>query len=459
VLLSLLRAGRPKILFATLSLVALATFADWATGHDISLAVVYILPMMLGAVVLRPWEMVLLAILCSYLRSWFDIPGTPLDLVLRFIFAALAYLASGLFVTALVRNREQTEFHLRQLTKEQKLRRDAEEQLRFLAESSPAAIFTTDDRGLVLTANGASNRMLMFGEGKTLAGRSIGDYLPFLGEALRLNSRSMGLRAATKCLGHRENGEIFLAHIWFSSYIAPEGRRLAAIAVDSSEELRDHEEQGLRHLLAGNEIAAAAIAHEVRNVCEAMKMLCEDLHKRHGDDPALRGLDSLVSGLESIASLELDPKAQKKVEPVPLREVLNNLRIIIEPAWREIDGVIEWKVAQELPSVWAERHGLLQVLLNITQNSHRAVQEASQQRLNITVLREAGKVRVQCHDSGSGVRDPQSLFRPFQEGAEGSGLGLYVSRFLVRSYGGELRYEPNTDGSCFVIELDAVQKE
>lgn len=67
--------------------------ADWVTGHDISLAAVYILPMMLGAIGLKRWEMAVFALACSYLRSWFHVPGTPADLALRFVFAALAYLA------------------------------------------------------------------------------------------------------------------------------------------------------------------------------------------------------------------------------------------------------------------------------------------------------------------------------------------------------------------------------
>ena len=48
-------------------------------------------------------------------------------------------------------------------------------------------------------------------------------------------------------------------------------------------------------------------------------------------------------------------------------------------------------------------------------------------------------------------------FQPFQDGAAGSGMGLYLSRFIVRSYGGELRFEPSASGSCFAVELEAVE--
>src|ERR1700753_2654614 len=126
----LLRLERGTILLWTGALVMLTTLADWASGNNFSLAALYILPMMLGALVLRPVETAVLALLCSYLRYWFDVPGTTADLVLRFVFAALAYLASGLFVTALLRNREQAIRHLNHIEVEQALRREAEEQLR-----------------------------------------------------------------------------------------------------------------------------------------------------------------------------------------------------------------------------------------------------------------------------------------------------------------------------------------
>jgi len=459
VITRLVKAGKTRILLCTAALVLLVTVADWASGNNISLATLYILPMMLGAVVLRPFETAVFAVVCSYLRSWFDVPGPPADLALRFVFAALAYLVSGLFVTALLRNREQALQHLDHIKIEQTLRREAEEQLRVLAESSPAAIVTADGNGCVLAANGAANRLLMMPVEKSLKGRLIVDYFPFLADALRLDAESVGLRTAVKCQGRRDNGEIFLAHMWFSAYLAPEGKRLAAIIVDSSDEMRDREEQGLSQLLTGNQIATAAIAHEVRNVCEAMAMLCEDLRQRYSlsQDQALRSLDGLVGGLEMIASFDLQSKSHE-VEEVPLQEVVDNLRIVIEPAWREIDGAVRWHLPSQIPSVWAEPHGLLQSFLNLAQNSHRAVQEGSVRELDITVSSEERKVLVIFHDSGPGVMTPDELFHPFQQGASGSGFGLYVSRFLVRSYGGELRFEAPARGSCFVIELDMVSR-
>ncbi len=433
----------------------LATLLDWVTGDAASLAPLYIIPMMLAALVLRPIETAILAIVCSYIRSWFDVPSSALDLTVRFVFAAVAYFVSSLFVTALVRNQEQAVRHFDRMQIEQQLRREAEEQLKALAESSPAAILTVDGEGKVLAANEAANRLLMIANDRTLKGRRIVDYFPFLEDALRLDAKLIGLRTAVKCQGHRENGEIFLAQMWFSAYSAPEGKRLAAIIVDSSEEMRDREEQGLRQLLTSNQIATAAVAHEVRNVCGAMAMLCEDLRQRHGmaQDKALRGLESLVGGLETIASFELHSKTQE-VEDVALREVLDDLRIIVEPAWREIEGIVRWHLPPEIPSVLAEPYGLLQAFLNLVQNSHRAVQEQPLRELDICVSSQQQHVLIAFHDSGPGVASPDDLFRPFQPGAAGSGLGLYVSRFLVRSFGGDLRFERRTQGSGFVVELE-----
>src|SRR6185369_17018716 len=147
-----LKAGRVKVGAAVTALLILIAFADREVGDRGSLGVLYILPMTIGAVICGPFETFLLASVCAFLRAWFDIPAPQTEVVLRFAFALLAYFACGLFVIALVRNRRLVVDHLARLQQEQHLRREAEEQLKLLVESSPAAILTLDHRGTVLAA-------------------------------------------------------------------------------------------------------------------------------------------------------------------------------------------------------------------------------------------------------------------------------------------------------------------
>ena len=104
----------------------------------------------------------------------------------------------------------------------------------------------------------------------------------------------------------------------------------------------------------------------------------------------------------------------------------------------------------------ADPAGLLQAFLNLAHNSHRAVQKASRRELDIEVLADAENVVIQFKDSGPGIESPDRLFQPFQTGADGTGLGLFLSRAVVRSYGGDLRFEPNLGPSCFVVKLQKV---
>ncbi len=457
----LLKLGRRNVLAGAGALISAIAVADWWVGARVSLGVLYVLPMMLAATVLSPLQTIVLACLCSLLRALFDLPSPPLEVIMRFVFAVVAYTGSGVIVTALIRNRALVVEHLGRIRKEQELRAEAEERLQILVESSPAAILTLDAAGRVLACNQAANALFLIPPASTFAAREIGAYVPLLADALRFNSGAGGLRTAAQCLGRRENGEIFLAHCWFSSYATAQGRRLAAIVVDSSEEMREREEEGLRQLLRGNRIAAAAVAHEVKNLCTALDVVCSKLESKAGlnRDDDLKAIRSLVDGLESIASSELHGRVDEAVVKVNLQEVLDDLRIVIEPDWREFGGTVEWQLPHAVPSVLGERHGLLQSFLNLAQNSYRAVQETSVQRLRIVVTIRDPVAEVRFVDTGPGIRKPENLFAPFQSGADGSGLGLYVARAVVRSYGGDLRFEPQASGACFCIELPLAQSE
>jgi signal transduction histidine kinase len=285
-----------------------------------------------------------------------------------------------------------------------------------------------------------------------------------LADALHVDPGPDGLRAEAEAPGQRENGEIFLARAWFSSYATEEGKRLAAIVVDASEELRDREEQSLLQLSERNRIAASAVFHEVRNLSGAISVVAANLRQKHRfpDDEDSQALASLVRGLESVASVELHARPADSPEVTDLRNVLDDLRIVIEQDWREIEGAVQWQVPADIPHVLGARHGLLQVFLNLAHNSRRAVESSTRRELSICVSvndnTNDNRMIVRFLDSGPGVEAPERLFAPFQPGANGTGLGLYISRAVMRGYGGDLRFEPAGTGSCFTVELQVANE-
>ena len=108
---------------------------------------------------------------------------------------------------------------------------------------------------------------------------------------------------------------------------------------------------------------------------------------------------------------------------------------------------------EDLPRVWADRHNLLQVLLNLTKNSLRAMEDRDVKEFRVSACVEGERVVVRVRDTGRGISNPERLFQPFQEAAEATGLGLYLSRALVRTFKGDLRYEPGPPGCCFALDL------
>jgi two-component system, LuxR family, sensor kinase FixL len=127
---------------------------------------------------------------------------------------------------------------------------------------------------------------------------------------------------------------------------------------------------------------------------------------------------------------------------------------VIEPWFQESKMTVRWHEAPDLLLIRADHHGLLQVCLNLARNAHRALETCARKEFAVSATVEGGHVLLRFHNTGAPIADPDRLFRPFQQAAAGTGLGLYVSRAIVRSFGGDLRYQPVKDGCCFAVVLE-----
>lgn len=237
--------------------IAITTIAliDWLTKPYVSLGFLYLFPIMLAAGFLPRWLVVLLGAGCAVLSDAFSSLERSF---VRLGFETLALAGCGLFVAELLRNR--------------RLTLEAQERLRTLVETSPAAIVTIDERGFIELANRAAVDLLSPGDGQ-LVGSPVAAFVPELHHALR-REEGPQFRASMQCRAHKGDGQSFMADVWFSTYKEGATPKLAAIVADITEEapadlnlrsqaervaLSDRETEVLRLLVQGltnKEIAA-----------------------------------------------------------------------------------------------------------------------------------------------------------------------------------------------------------
>jgi C4-dicarboxylate-specific signal transduction histidine kinase len=74
-------------------------------------------------------------------------------------------------------------------------------------------------------------------------------------------------------------------------------------------------------------------------------------------------------------------------------------------------------------------------------------------KLILRINSDQHNVFLRLIDTGPGVVNPDLAFQPFQPGADASGLGLFVSRAIIRGCQGELYHEPSPTGCTMVIKL------
>ena len=445
-------ANRAKLIVVAGLLISAIAVVDWATKPYISLGFLYLFPIMILGGFLSRTQIVGVALVCAVLQEAFsNLPEN--EALIRLLFSSAGFVGTGLFISELIRNRRIAMTHVEELEGQIRLREDAEEQLRSLVESSPAAIVTIDSGGSVLLANEAAQHLLA-PDGAPLQGQAISSYLPSLQTVVKTQP-SRSFRTALQCTGQRNDGEVFLAGVWFSTYSTISGPRLAAIVVDLSEDLRNREELSLNYLLKNTRILMSAVAHEIRNLCGAVLVVHKNLSqvKELESNEDFRALGNLIQSLERVSAFELGSTTAQNGEVVELTSVLDEFRILIETTYHESKIEVQWHIEESLPLVWADRYGLIQVFLNLAKNSQRAMTATGRKQLRISARREGGTVVIRFEDTGTGIAAPENLFRPFLSSAESTGLGLYVSRAIMRSFGGDLGYEPRSEGCCFAVVL------
>jgi signal transduction histidine kinase len=189
------------------------------------------------------------------------------------------------------------------------------------------------------------------------------------------------------------------------------------------------------------------------------------LSKHLMDDRALtlKELESLRENVEHIK--EIVAMQQNYAKVYGLKEVVDvpglvedSLRINVGALERH--GVKVIREFQKVPPLNAERHKILQILVNLLSNAKYACTQSGRpdKQVTLRVAKGDGTVRISVSDNGIGI-PPENLPRIFNHGfttrSDGHGFGLHGSALAAKEMGGSLFVHSDGpgQGASFTLEI------
>ena len=222
--------------------------------------------------------------------------------------------------------------------------------------------------------------------------------------------------------------------------------------------------------LAGLGRLTAGIAHEIRNPLGAISHAAQLLRESEELDGADRRLTQIIQDhsqrmnrvIENV--LQLSRRQQTVAQRLDLKPWLE--RFVAETRERSIDRQhIHLHIGPGEVKTLMDPDQLTQVLDNLVRNAWRHSAQAHDQAqvwLELFVDPDSQLPVIEVRDDGPGVAPDQQahLFEPFfTTSAQGTGLGLYLSRELCESNQARLDFKPRQGGGCFRITFAHGRKQ
>jgi PAS domain S-box-containing protein len=358
--------------------------------------------------------------------------------------------------------------------------RERENRIRRLIDSNIIGLFFWDLAGTAIDANDAFLQIVGYSRQDLLSGhvrwpsmtppeyrradeqaieelRQAGTCQPYEKEFIRKDGRRIPVLIGGALLeGSLENGIAFVLDL-------------------TERKVAEAERAGRRVAEAANQAKNAFLAnlsHELRTPLNGILGYAQILRRNKTlDERQIEGLNVIQQSGEQLLTLINDMLDFAKIEAgklelsltdITLTKFLRIITQIIDIRAREkgLDFICD--VASNLPrGIHADESRLRQVLLNLLAN---AVKFTDRGRVSLRVrFSPPTRLRFEVQDTGIGVSADklETIFQPFEQVSDlqrrlgGAGLGLAISRQLVRLMGGDIHVTSGVGvGSTFWFELE-----
>ncbi|MAG58660.1 MAG: hypothetical protein CMJ83_20415 [Planctomycetes bacterium] len=216
----------------------------------------------------------------------------------------------------------------------------------------------------------------------------------------------------------------------------------------------------------------ASVSHELRTPLAQIRMFAETLvlgrvRTKEEARRSLRIIDQearrLTHQVENVLQFSRTERQELRLQlepcsPRPLvQEVVDGFRPLATARRVDLDPQLD-----DVPAVAIDREGFRRVVLNLLDNAVKY--GPKDQTIVIGLAQHQSGVRLLVQDEGPGIpsRDRDRIWQKYRRGRDpgaiaGTGIGLFLVRELVTSFGGTVRVTcPPGGGSRFVVDLPIV---
>jgi signal transduction histidine kinase len=248
--------------------------------------------------------------------------------------------------------------------------------------------------------------------------------------------------------------------------------RLEATIASRTEELQ----QALHQLGVANKHKSdflAHMSHELRTPLNAIIGFSEALRERmfgalnEKQDEYLKDINesgkhllSLINDILDLSKIEAG-RMELELAPFDLPTAISNAMVLVRERAMRHGVQLGSEIDPRLGEFTADERKLKQVLLNLLSNAVKFTPEGG--RVDVTAKLDTDCVDIAVRDTGAGIspEDQASLFEEFRQvgsdsarKAEGTGLGLALTKRFVELHGGKIRVDSAPGrGSTFTVML------
>jgi Signal transduction histidine kinase involved in nitrogen fixation and metabolism regulation len=209
--------------------------------------------------------------------------------------------------------------------------------------------------------------------------------------------------------------------------------------------------------------AAKQMAHEIKNPLTPIQLATQRLQRKGCDERVLlECTDTILQQVRIIKDLvshfsEFAQMPGPHIEQLDIHDIIKEVASLYEISYPDIS--FSYDFGKFLPAVKADRKHMKRVMVNLLDNSVRALQKSSsEKKIFIKTSLKIGRNQIELliGDNGPGIpRDvKETLFLPYvSSSSKNMGLGLAIVHDIMVQAGGSIKLMPSEQGAVFQILL------